>query len=261
MEGVWRGVEVATGPISILPTRKGYDKVSANPDMSMHSEIAQIVYDGVPEEQTQLDLIEQQIRSEGERPQWSISDMHGAEWATRKIAQIQQRMNRRRQLVQRELNELDEKRAKLNAYLEDANKGDENSIAFFTSRLELWAKAELAGTKEKSVKLPSGTLSFRKQNPEFTVNQDALLEHLLERNPIVRQAIAAAKGLLDQINVPTIKIRFSAEAAWGEIKKLADARTLGEGLTREVLLFLDGDELPGVKGRPVEDSFEVKIRE
>ena len=117
-------------------------------------------------------------------------------------------------------------------YRENRLRPLDSQIAFYEEALKTFAMNEYAETNKKTIKLPNGTLSIKKQQPKYVYNDDEVLE-FLQKN-----------GLNDYI-------RTKAEVNKKDLKKNAVINNNNQ-------LVINGKEVPGVVVVPQEDKFEVK---
>ena len=116
-------------------------------------------------------------------------------------------------------------------YREDRMRPLDNQIAFYEEALRTFAMNEYAETNRKTIKLPNGTLSIRKQPPKYIYNDEEVLSFLKENN------------LNDYI-------RVKEEVNKKDLKKAAK-------ITNNNQMMIDGKEVPGVVVVPQDDKFEV----
>ena len=116
-------------------------------------------------------------------------------------------------------------------YREDRMRPLDNQIAFYEEALRTFAMNEYAETNKKTIKLPNGTLSIRKQPPKYIYNDEQVLSFLKENN------------LNDYI-------RVKEEVNKKDLKKAAK-------ITNNNQMMIDGKEVPGVVVVPQDDKFEV----
>ena len=107
----------------------------------------------------------------------------------------------------------------------------DNQIAFYEEALRTFAMNEYAETNRKTIKLPNGTLSIRKQPPKYIYNDEEVLSFLKENN------------LNDYI-------RVKEEVNKKDLKKAAKINNNNQ-------MMIDGKEVPGVVVVPQDDKFEV----
>ena len=146
------------------------------------------------------------------------------------------------------INELREERAKteelINQELErvqreyEAYKTKEfnridGQIQYFSGLLELYATKELQNSKQRSIKLPHGTLSIKKQQDKYDYDEDTIIECL-------------KKNKQDKF----IKVQTVETVNKKDLKK--------EGFSHNGKLYLDNIEVKGVVITAQPDKFEVK---
>ena len=106
---------------------------------------------------------------------YKIAGLSEADWALRKLAQARNAIIQRAELKQAEIDRLNEWEA-------EANKADERTMEFFEGLLRDWHELQVEADprdeqawkheKNKTIKLPSGTLSVRKPTRHIEVHQD-----------------------------------------------------------------------------------------
>ena len=116
-------------------------------------------------------------------------------------------------------------------YREDRMRPLDNQIAFYEEALRTFAMNEYAETNKKTIKLPNGTLSIRKQPPKYIYNDEEVLSFLKKNN------------LNDYI-------RVKEEVNKKDLKKATQINNNNQ-------MIIDGKEVPGVVVVPQDDKFEV----
>lgn len=116
-------------------------------------------------------------------------------------------------------------------YREDRMRPLDNQIAFYEEALRTFAMNEYAETNKKTIKLPNGTLSIRKQPPKYIYNDEEVLNFLKENN------------LNDYI-------RVKEEVNKKDLKKATQINNNNQ-------MMINGKEVPGVVVVPQDDKFEV----
>lgn len=162
-----------------------------------------------------------------EKEKFTVRDISSAEWCLKRIAWHQKHKADALAFVESE-------KAKLDEYLAKVNSEENGSIEYFTELLKPFAMEQLQGSKKKTVNLPSGSLSFKKQSPEFVKNDEELLAFAKESVP------------------EFVKIKESVD--WGEMKK--ECIIAGNRLVTK-----DGEIVQGVTVNERDDTFTVKIKE
>ena len=146
----------------------------------------------------------------------------------------------------RQINKLKEQKEEINKFVdqelerqmrlyqqdrEDRMRPLDNQIAFYEEALRTFAMNEYAETNKKTIKLPNGTLSIRKQPPKYIYNDEEVLSFLKENN------------LNDYI-------RVKEEVNKKDLKKATQINNNNQ-------MIIDGKEVPGVVVVPQDDKFEV----
>ena len=162
-----------------------------------------------------------------------ITDDNKADWAVAKIS---------RKLAEIEANEKLAKMRKqqVDDWLAVTTASAESSITFLAELLRPYLTTRLAGQKSKSLKLPSGVVSLRATNPEFTIGG----EKITADNPQLLEFIRRS-------GPDFLKIKETVE--WGEFKKTLIATDAGRVLTTdgEIIDFIAAWQPPekvSVKG-------------
>ena len=146
----------------------------------------------------------------------------------------------------RQINKLKEQKEEINKFVdqelerqmrlyqqfrEDKIRPLDNQIAFYEEALKTFAMNEYNETNRKTIKLPNGTLSIRKQPPKYIYSDEEVLNFLKENN-------------LNNY------IRTKEEVNKKDLKKAAK-------ITNNNQMVINGKEVPGVIVVPQDDKFEV----
>lgn len=106
---------------------------------------------------------------EGYQRPYEITDQSGAIWALRKIKMIEQRRQEARETAMSEAK-------KIMDWYEGINEKSDRDREYFDGLLLGYMnRLRLEDPSLKTVKLPGGKLKMRKQQPEFTYDDDQLL--------------------------------------------------------------------------------------
>lgn len=108
----------------------------------------------------------------------------------------------------------------------------DKGINYFSYLLEEYTKTELENSEKKTIKLPFGSLGFRKQQPKFDYDENAVKEFLKKEHP----------ELLEKVT----DYKFSKT----EVKKI--------GVVKDGKLYIDGKEVDGIVITEQDDKFEIK---
>lgn len=126
--------------------------------------------------------------SEEQRGQFIIDDDQKANWALRKIRQLQEKRVANIELAENEIE-------RINTWLKEVNGDLEQSIDYFTGLLEGYHRQVLEqDPKAKTIKLPYGKLKMRAQQPEFIRDNDKLLAWLESKGTIGKAYIKITKS-------------------------------------------------------------------
>lgn len=178
--------------------------------------------------------LDEQVEANEQQETFQIDNDSNADWACRKIAQAQARMDERKAFVQAEIE-------RLAAWQEEQDARDQATIDYMTSLLQpYFATLQESGAlgKRKSYKLPHGTLQVRKAGPKWRRDEAALLEWAKEQ------------GL----------VRVKESPDWAGIsKRLVPS---GEYAGAAAVDAETGEVVPGVQlEEPGGDIFSVKVGE
>lgn len=157
-----------------------------------------------------------------------VKNNSDADFYLRQINKLKEQKEEINKFVDQEL----ERQMKLyQQYREDRMRPLDNQIAFYEEALRTFAMNEYAETNKKTIKLPNGTLSIRKQPPKYIYNDEEVLSFLKENN------------LNDYI-------RVKEEVNKKDLKKATQINNNNQ-------MIIDGKEVPGVVVVPQDDKFEV----
>lgn len=106
-------------------------------------------------------------------------------------------------------------------------------LEYLKSCLKTFTIEQLEGSSKRSIKLPYGTLSLKRQNDKFEYNEEEVLNWLKENN---------------QLEFVHQKVMESIDK--NKLKK--------EGYIHEGVLFINNAPVDGIKVTHQEDKFEVK---
>lgn len=165
-------------------------------------------------------------QEETEKEAFQVTDDASANWALRKIKQHQEQQKENNALAESEIE-------KVNAWLSAENGQAQQSIDYFQSLLAVYAlKEREKNPKFKSMKLPNGTVRFRKQQPSFKYDDTKLVEYLEKAEE-------------------TDLIKIKKEPNKAEVKKLFVV------LNGKLINPVTGELVEGVTIEEREDKFEV----
>lgn len=157
-----------------------------------------------------------------------VKNKSDADFYIKQINKLKQQKEEINKFVDQEV----ERQLKLyQEYREDRIRPLDNQIAYYEEALKTFALNEYAENNKKTIKLPNGTLSIKRQQPKYIYDDDQVLEFL-------------------QQNKLNDYIRTKAEVNKKDLKKNATINNNNE-------LIIDGKVVPGVVVVPQEDKFEV----
>lgn len=171
------------------------------------------------------EYVEYSKPDESNAERFSVNDIRSAEWCLKRIRWCEKKKADAQEFVKAEKQRLDE-------YLSKVNSEQDASIDYFTELLQPYAMQELEGSKKRTIELPSGKLSFRKQAPLFEVADEELMEFVKEQAP------------------EYVQIKESVD--WKNFKATLTVTEDGRCVTE------DGQLVPGVTVTERPDSFLVK---
>ena len=130
-------------------------------------------------------------------------------------------------------------KAHYEAQMEKVNKAADESIAYFTAKLEeYFANVPHKATKtQESYTLPGGKLIRKKQQPKFETDDEALVPWLEE-------------NFMGQL----VKVKKSAD--WAALKKICSVTPDGEHVVTD-----EGEIIPGVTVTQRPDVFKVEMED
>jgi len=175
-----------------------------------------------------MEVLDQEIEEEAEGG-FTIDSVDKLDWAIRKVAVIEKGAEQKIECAKRQIMRLQE-------YIRRVNEDTEKNTAGLKAMMEPFVKTLLDGGKRKSFTAPSGTVGFRKQEPEFEKDDEALVKWLKE---------SEKRDL--------VKVKESVD--WASLKKrLVDVMDDGTCVTQ------DGELIPAeaIKAIPRPDKLYVK---
>lgn len=107
-----------------------------------------------------------------EKESFAVKDDSAANWALRKISQLNDQIEKNNALAQSEID-------KIERWNQTENEQAQNSIDYFQGLLAEYAmQKKKDDPKFKSLKLPNGRFGFRKRQPKWSYDDDAVLQAL-----------------------------------------------------------------------------------
>ena len=154
-----------------------------------------------------------------------VDSMEKAEWALKKIAEHKAECKRIDDFANEQI-------AKIQAWADEQAEAHENDVKFFEGLLMPFAAAELEGKKTKTLKMPSGKMSFKKATT-YERDEKALLEFVKKT------------GMHDFVKI-------EEKLNWNEMKKSCIVTEDGKFVTE------DGEIVPSVKIF-ISERFSVEV--
>lgn len=185
----------------------------------------------MPQERLQAFLDNQRQIMEIKAGRFGIDSEGAANWALRKIKTLKQEKEANEKLAREEIE-------KINQWLKQENEVIDNSIAHFEALLREYAlKIELDKRKDKrSIKLPHGTIGFRKPQPKWNYDEEKAVK-ALER-----------AGLNELLNVKVTP-------------KKSDIKKRLEVVNGKVINPETGEVIEGITVEEQPDTFSVRVDE
>lgn len=157
-----------------------------------------------------------------------VKNKSDADFYLKQINKLRQQKEEINKFVDQEV----ERQLKLyQEYREDRIRPLDNQIAYYEEALRTFTLNEYAENNKKTIKLPNGTLTIKKQQPKYIYDDKQVLEFL-------------------QQNKLNDYIRTKTEVNKKDLKKNATVNNNNE-------LIIDNKIVPGVVVVPQEDKFEV----
>jgi phage host-nuclease inhibitor protein Gam len=163
------------------------------------------------------------------KPSFVVVDEESANWALRKIRATQEKRKSNIALAEAEI-------AKIDSWLEAVNEKADKDLEYFEGLLTTYAGNLRAADPEfKTLKLPYGKISFRKQQPKWEYDNVKLLESLkkVHADDLIR--------IKEEPDKVAIKKQFSAENG-------------------KVYCPLTGELIEGITVIEQPDSFKVEVK-
>ena len=120
-----------------------------------------------------MEFIGQEIEQEAQSDRFVIDNVDRLDWAIRKVTTAEKDAEQKIECAKRQIMRLQE-------YIRRVEEDTEKQTSGLKVMMAPFVKALLEGNKRRSFSLPSGTVGFRKQGPEFEKDDDALIRWLKE---------------------------------------------------------------------------------
>jgi len=200
--------------------------MNTNNEFEIFGESSDIL-DSLFDEITEAEVKELGIEIENER--FAITNDEQANFFLRRLQEIRSEKDKINTTCN---NEIERFVAKVNNFRAKEILSLENTENYFSALLESYAKKQLEGSKKKSLKLPFGTMSFKKGQRKMVYDDEALMEFIKNNN-------------LNDF------IRTKEEINKAVLKKAISINDDG-------LAILNGQTVDGITTTPPETSFSIK---
>lgn len=177
--------------------------------------------------------LEIKITGEEEQDGPLIDSMQKASYFVKLISKIKEDIEQINFLCNGEIEKVTER---VNEYRNSMVQPLENQIAYYSKLLQNFTEKELEGSKKRSIKLPYGTLSMKKQQPKWEYGDEKELVKWLQENEL--------DDLLNKKETYSI-----------------DKKNLKEKVTinSDCGVSINGKNIPNVDVVNQEDKFVIKI--
>jgi hypothetical protein len=185
--------------------------------------------------ETMLEEMEQ-LEEQQVQQVFAVTDLETAAEAQRRIAYFEERKQEIDSIIEHQIAPFLAKIEKIKKWGQQAKVEFDEKQAHYTNHLEMYLRQEVAKQMEsgkkpkKTIALPYGKISLKKQQPKF------------EKNELELFTYAKDAGL----------IRVKEETDWAELKKncvIADGK----------MYDTNGEQVPGVVVIELEEKFEIKL--
>ena len=161
-----------------------------------------------------------------------INDRHQADYFIKQSKQCDEDINDIKAYIEEERKRYN---TLLDNYLIEQVQAVERRKKFYDDALEAYTHRELDGSNKRSMKLPHGTLALKKQQPHYTYSEEELIEWAKELVPeIIKTTVPEPKTTIDK-------------------KKLKEVGIIIDGV-----LYINGEQVPGVEIEIRDDAFNIK---
>nr|OQX98831.1 MAG: hypothetical protein B6I27_01950 [Erwiniaceae bacterium 4572_131] len=176
------------------------------------------------EEQQELGLI-------NDNKTFFITNKQQAGYYIRKFKELTEENNKIKETAEEERNKVV---SKINAWEENLLNSNNKKIEYFKNLLEIFAQSELEGQKTKLLKLPFGTLQFKKQQNKYNYKDDVLLSFIQSQKELEKYLKHIEKTTIDK----------------AKLKK--------SGVIKNNKLYINDIEIKGIDIETKKDNFIIK---
>lgn len=176
-----------------------------------------------------------------ERGGFVIDDLSKAEWAMKKIAHIQAKKNELEQQAEKMKADIEIMKADVDNWLVSETAGYDDDLEYFKGALTPFLLSQIAGTKKRSINLPSGKIGIRAGAVQYYVGKE-------KADKDNRELIEFAKQSVPEF----VKIKETLD--WASFKKTLILLDDGGVVTK------DGEVVAGMKGVKGEDKIYAEVK-
>lgn len=188
-----------------------------------NSDILEALFDEITEEEVK------ELGIEIDNEKFAITSDEQANFFLRRLEEVRSEQDKINVTCN---NEIERFTKKVNSFRAKELLSLENTEKYFISLLETYAKKQLEGSKKKSIKLPFGTMSFKKGQRKMVYEDDVLMNFI------------KSNSLNDFI-------RIKEEINKSELKKAIKLEEDGS-------VTLHGTVVEGATSLPAEETFSIK---
>ena len=188
-----------------------------------NSDILEALFDEITEEEVK------ELGIEIDNEKFAITSDEQANFFLRRLEEVRSEQDKINVTCN---NEIERFTKKVNSFRAKELLSLENTEKYFISLLETYAKKQLEGSKKKSIKLPFGTMSFKKGQRKMVYEDDVLMNFI------------KSNSLNDFI-------RIKEEINKSELKKAIKLEEDGS-------VTLHGTVVEGATSLPAEEKFSIK---
>ena len=200
--------------------------MNTNVDFEMFGENSDIVdslFEAITEEEVR------DLGIEIEKENFAITSDEQANFFLRRLEEVRSEKDKINNTCNQEIERFT---ARVNNFRAKETLSLENTERFFCSLLENYARQQLEGSKKKSIKLPFGTMSFKKSPRKMVYDDEVLMNFIKSHNlnDFIR--------IKEEINKKDLKSQLK--------------------ITEDGIVTLDDQVVEGITTMPGETTFSVK---
>lgn len=145
----------------------------------LYGDIYEELFDSITEQEVR------DLKIETEKESFAITNDEQANFFLRRIEELRFEKDKINMMCDKEIEAFN---TRVNTYRNEEVRKIDNAENYFSVLLENYARIQLADSKKKSLKLPFGTLSFKKSPDKYTYEDKELMEFIKqnELNQFIR---------------------------------------------------------------------------